>query len=97
MKKSVDDAKIEEVTENLNRTLDFMEKHILKKDEFIVGNEVSLADLIAYCEVMQPIAGKCDVTNGRPKLKAWMERVKQRLSPTVVDAHKTILEKCEMI
>ena len=42
------------------------------------------------CELMQPLAAGQDVSQGRPILAAWMERVKQRLSPHFEPSHKMV-------
>ena len=51
-----------------------------------------MADLIGICEVMQPATLSYDVGKGRPKLTAWIERVKNDLKPhfdeTIVKAQE---------
>ena len=39
---------------------------------------------------MQPLSIGYDVTDGRPALKAWAERVKSKLSPHFESAHKIV-------
>ena len=80
----------------MTRILDFMENHTMREGTYIAGSDVTLADLVAYCEISQLVAGKCDVTSGRPKLGAWMQRVEERLNPTLEDAHKVIYELCKL-
>ena len=49
---------------------------------------MTFADLLAICELTQTLAHDLDLGNsGRPRLQAWMGRVKQELGTTFDDAH----------
>ena len=72
-----------------------VESYFLKGGEykFIGGcDDVTLADMVALCELMQPLSVGYDVANGRPALAAWIERTKSRLQPHFDDAHKAVTE-----
>ena len=88
----MDKAKIQENAGLLDKTLDFMDQHFLQEQSYVAGDDITLADLLCICEIMQPASIGYDITKGRPKLAAWMERVKSRLGVVFDDAHKGILE-----
>ena len=88
----MDEAKIQEYAGLLDKTLDFMDQHFLQKQSYVAGDDITLADLLCICEVMEPASLGYDVTKGRPELAAWMERVKSRLGVVFDDAHESTLE-----
>jgi len=49
--------KLQEVMEGLSTSLKQFEERFLKDKAFIVGSEISLADLVAIVELMQVSAG----------------------------------------
>jgi glutathione S-transferase len=71
--------------------LKMMETAFLRDNQFLCGNEISIADLMAICELMQPIVCGEDVYKGHPKLAAWHERVKAKLQPEFDSAHEAIM------
>ena len=91
-KEAVEEAKIQENDGELHNSLDFIEKYFLQENSYIAGDDITLSDLLCICEIMQPVAIRYDVTKGRPKLAAWMERVKSRLGVVFDEAHEVILE-----
>lgn len=71
--------------------LDFIETNVLQRDvHFIAGDEISIADLVAACEIEQPKLAGYDARVGRPKLTAWMQRVKETTQPDYDEAHKVL-------
>ncbi|KAG2470407.1 GSTT1 transferase, partial [Polypterus senegalus] len=85
-------AKMDSAMEDLNNTLQLFEDKFLQDNPFIVGDEISLADVVAIVEIMQPLGSCLDVFEGRPKLAAWRDRVKDKIGPKLFDeAHKDIL------
>uniref|UniRef100_A0A8C6SU31 glutathione transferase n=1 Tax=Neogobius melanostomus TaxID=47308 RepID=A0A8C6SU31_9GOBI len=84
--------KMARAMEDLNWSLDLIEKTFIKDGGFIGGEQISIADLVAIVEIMQPFASGVDVFQGRAKLSAWKERVVQAVGKELFDeAHKTIL------
>nr|XP_019959738.1 PREDICTED: glutathione S-transferase theta-3-like [Paralichthys olivaceus] len=82
------DAAIEDLTQSLN----LLEEKFLQNKPFIVGDKISVADLVAVVEIMQPVGTGLDVFEGRPKLIAWRERVKKELGEKLFDeAHESIM------
>ncbi|KAK6476405.1 glutathione S-transferase theta-1-like [Huso huso] len=80
-------VKVERAVTELNGTLDKLESMFLKSQPFLCGDDISLADLLAICELMQPLAGGRDVLQDRPKLLAWRSRVQSALQDSFDDAH----------
>ena len=75
----------------LDQALDEIENIFLKDQDFLAGDDMTIADIHGICEMMQSIAAKYDIfTSDRPKLLAWQQRVKQRLHPYFEDAHKMV-------
>ncbi|KAJ7988130.1 hypothetical protein DPEC_G00320430 [Dallia pectoralis] len=86
------------ILEDLEGALTVLEEKFIKDTPFIAGEEISLADLVAIVEIMQPVAAGLDVFEGRPKLSAWRDRVKMEVGKDLFDeAHKGIFEIQEMV
>lgn len=46
-------VKFEKALADLDGTLDMLENMFLKRQAFLCGDDISLADLLAVCELMQ--------------------------------------------
>jgi len=88
--KPVDEESLKTDVENLKQGLDLIEKSFLKNTDFLCGNEVSIADIMAVCEFSQFIVNGRDIFQGHPKLKAYFDRVKARLNPAFDEMHSMI-------
>ncbi|KAM6986787.1 glutathione S-transferase theta-1-like [Aplochiton taeniatus] len=89
--------KMDGALEDLNNSLNLIEEKFLQDKPFIAGEQISLADLVAIVEVMQPVGAGLDVFKGRPKLRTWQERVRTEIGPELFDeAHERILGAEEM-
>uniref|UniRef100_A0A7N8XKX4 glutathione transferase n=1 Tax=Mastacembelus armatus TaxID=205130 RepID=A0A7N8XKX4_9TELE len=85
--------KVDAAVEDLKQSLHLLEEKFLQNKPFIIGNNISLADLVAIVEIMQPVASGLDVFEGRPRLIAWRERVKKALGEKLFDeAHDVIMK-----
>ncbi|MGH0151449.1 UNVERIFIED_CONTAM: hypothetical protein FKN15_024099 [Acipenser sinensis] len=85
-------AKMDSTLEELNTSLQLFEENFLQDKNFIVGQEISLADIVAIVELMQPLGSGLDIFEGRPKLTAWRERVKASIGKELFDeVHELIL------
>lgn len=66
---------LEENVEELNSALKQFEEKFLQDKPFIVGNEISLADLMAVVELMQvsvgPTGSSCQPDFRQSKLGCW--------------------------
>ncbi|TNN52405.1 Glutathione S-transferase theta-1 [Liparis tanakae] len=79
--------------EDLSQSLRTLEETFLQSKAFIVGEEVSLADLVAIVEIMQPVGVGVDVFDGRPALHAWSERVKKAIGEELfAEGHELIMK-----
>uniref|UniRef100_A0A096LZ91 glutathione transferase n=2 Tax=Poecilia formosa TaxID=48698 RepID=A0A096LZ91_POEFO len=85
--------KLDATLEDMKQSLDLLEEKFLQDKPFIVGNKISVADLVAMVEIMQPLGVGMDPFQGRPKLTAWRDRVKKELGVKLVDqAHEALLD-----
>ena len=72
----------------LGKNADVMETHFLDGGKkFIAGDEISVADLFALCELTQPMCAGFDVTATRPRLSTWMKDVIHVTKSEFVAAH----------
>ncbi|XP_076159168.1 glutathione S-transferase theta-1b [Alosa pseudoharengus] len=84
--------------EDLDGSLQLIEEKFLQDRPFIAGNDISLADLVAIVEIMQPVGSGLDVFEKRPKLSGWRNRVRAAIGPELFDeAHQIILSAQEMV
>ena len=58
----------------------------------IVGDELSVADIVAACELMQVTISGRDIFAGHPTLKQWIERVKKETQPYFDQAHQIVFQ-----
>ncbi|KAM9360924.1 glutathione S-transferase theta-1a [Symphorus nematophorus] len=92
MGSEVPKEKMDAAVEDLNQSLKMLEEKFLQGKLFIIGDKISLADLVAIVEIMQPVGTGLDVFAGRPKLIAWRDRVKKALGEKLFDeAHEAIM------
>ncbi|XP_063081925.1 glutathione S-transferase theta-1 isoform X2 [Cavia porcellus] len=77
----------------LDVTLQVLEDKFLQDKAFLVGPQISLADLVAITELMHPVGAGCQVFEGRPKLAAWYRRVEAAVGEDLFrEAHEVILK-----
>nr|BAS29974.1 glutathione S-transferase theta [Cyprinus carpio] len=85
-------AKFKKALTDLDGTLDMLENMFLKRKPFLCGDDISLADLLAVCELMQPMCSGRDVLKDRPKLLSWRSRVQSALSDSFDEAHSVVYQ-----
>ncbi|KTF93905.1 hypothetical protein cypCar_00001876, partial [Cyprinus carpio] len=84
--------KMDAAVKDLKVSLKTFEDKFLQSRPFIIGDKISVADLVAIVEMMQPVGTGLDVFQGRPVLSAWRDRVKKEIGVEVFDeAHKVIM------
>jgi len=67
--------------EALEKALDKLENAFMKDNKFLIGDEITVADLLAVSELIENMVFGRDHTEGRPKLRAYIDRVKEKLNP----------------
>ncbi|NWS67913.1 GSTT1 transferase, partial [Crotophaga sulcirostris] len=89
--------KLQEVMEGLSTSLKQFEERFLQDKDFIIGSEISLADLVAIVELMQPVGVGCDIFEDRPRLMEWRRRVEEAVGKELFfQAHEMILNIKEL-
>ncbi|KAL2091812.1 hypothetical protein ACEWY4_011610 [Coilia grayii] len=88
----VGQERMDSAMEDLTSALAVFEQKFLQQRCFITGKDISLADLVAIVELMQPVGTGLDVFEGRPSLSAWRDRVKKEIGASLFDeAHQVIM------
>ncbi|XP_050087219.1 glutathione S-transferase theta-1-like [Anopheles aquasalis] len=91
MGSTVDPKRADQYRSQMDSCLDFIEQEFLGHGSpYIVGDQISIADLVAACEIEQPRMAGYDPCAGRPNLTQWMERVKSATNPYYEQAHKLV-------
>uniref|UniRef100_A0A3Q3IFM6 glutathione transferase n=1 Tax=Monopterus albus TaxID=43700 RepID=A0A3Q3IFM6_MONAL len=83
----VDEGRLIRALSQLDDTLDKLETMFLRRQAFLCGDDITVADLLAICELMQPLGGGRDVLQGRPQLQRWRSRVQSAISDAFDRAH----------
>ncbi|XP_063769101.1 glutathione S-transferase theta-1-like isoform X2 [Pseudophryne corroboree] len=84
--------KLDPVVTKFNNTLKNIEEYFLQDKPFLAGDEISIADLVAIVEIMQPVGAGIDVFEDKPKLSAWKHRVEEAVGAELFkDAHEAVL------
>lgn len=55
-----------------------------------LGDKVTIADILAVCEMLQVSATGRDMFVGRTTLQSWMERVRSAANPHFDEAHSVL-------
>ncbi|KAF0297405.1 Glutathione S-transferase theta-1 [Amphibalanus amphitrite] len=84
----VDERRAARFQAGMERALDHLEAVWLRDSPYVAGPQLSVADLLAVCELEQPIMVNYDVAAGRPRLAAWMERVRSDCHPVYAEVHQ---------
>ncbi|KAK1893352.1 Glutathione S-transferase theta-1 [Dissostichus eleginoides] len=74
----------------LQETLDQLESMFLRRQPFLCGDDITVADLLAVCELMQPEGGGRDVLQDRPLLQRWKSRVRAAVGDAFDQAHAVL-------
>ncbi|XP_055379262.1 glutathione S-transferase theta-1 [Condylostylus longicornis] len=75
---------------HMEKSLDIMENTWLANTDYLCSNSLTVADIFGACEVEQTALANYDPTEGRPKLKAWLNRVRKQCTPYYEEAHKFV-------
>ncbi|XP_054852755.1 glutathione S-transferase theta-1-like [Eublepharis macularius] len=89
--------KLQDAIEDLTNSMRKLEEKFLQDKPFIVGAEISLADLVAIVELMQPLGAGWDIFESHPKLLEWRRRVEAAVGKDLfMEAHGRILNASEL-
>ncbi|XP_062873740.1 glutathione S-transferase theta-2 [Trichomycterus rosablanca] len=86
----VDGAKLQRALKDLDETLEKLETMFLKEQNFLCGDDITVADLLAVCELMQPLGGGRDVLQNRPRLQQWRTRVQSAAEESFHQIHSLL-------
>lgn len=84
------ERRVQSFEKRMTECLDNIEQLWLDKNEFLAGDEISVADILGVCELEQPRMADYDPRNGRPNINAWMDRVQSIMNPHYDDAHSVV-------
>ncbi|KAJ8415295.1 hypothetical protein AAFF_G00422750 [Aldrovandia affinis] len=87
-----DPVKMDRALAQLSETLEKLESMFLKRQPFLCGDDITLADLLAICEIMQPLGGSRDILKERPQLVTWKTRVQSALNDSFDEAHRVLYQ-----
>uniref|UniRef100_A0A3Q4BYY5 glutathione transferase n=1 Tax=Mola mola TaxID=94237 RepID=A0A3Q4BYY5_MOLML len=86
----VDEGRLTRALSQLDGTLDNLESMFLRRQPFLCGDDITVADLLAICELMQPVGGGRDVLQQRPQLQRWRSRVQAAVGDSFDRAHAVL-------
>ncbi|XP_070760732.1 glutathione S-transferase theta-2 [Enoplosus armatus] len=85
-----DEVRLIRALSELDDTLDKLESMFLRRQPFLCGDDITVADLLAVCELMQPLGGDRDVLQQRPQLQRWRSRVQSAVGESFNRAHAVL-------
>ena len=74
----------------LGKSKKMLETYFLRDRRFICGDEISIADLQAVCELTQFWVAGADPSEGRPVIARWMDDVQATLQPHFDEVHNMV-------
>lgn len=86
----VDEVRLGRALSQLDDTLDKLESMFLRRQPFLCGDDITVADLLAICELMQPLGAGRDVLKDRPQLQRWRSRVQSAVGESFDRAHAVL-------
>ncbi|XP_043924611.1 glutathione S-transferase theta-1-like [Protopterus annectens] len=94
----VSEKALSTAVEELEETLCLLEKTFLQEKNFLCSDDITIADVMAICELMQPLGAGRDVFKKWPKLQAWKEKVEDAVGRQLfMETHKEIYEMPQVV
>ncbi|KAJ9596348.1 hypothetical protein L9F63_012623 [Diploptera punctata] len=81
---------ISEYEDKMKRTLDMIETIWLKSTPYLIGDNITIADLFGVCELEQPRMAGYDPCTDRPQVTAWMNRIREEMNPHYDKLHERV-------
>jgi glutathione S-transferase len=88
--KPIDVKKLESYKEGVSKVLTAIDSYFLQDRKFILGNEISIADLQAVCEIEQVLATGINPLVEHDRLLEWSNRVREATNPHYQEAIKVV-------
>ncbi|XP_071945863.1 glutathione S-transferase theta-1-like [Antedon mediterranea] len=95
--KPKDQEAVDKFVKEAEESIGKINRLFLKGKRFLCGDEISVADLFAICELVQPLAcpsGKGLLKN-QPEIADWMKRVEDKLNPDYDELNKPLKAVCQ--
>ena len=92
-----DEERLAKGQKEVPESLEMFSNHFLKDTPFISSNEISIADLMAECELSQLDLLADGFIQFPPKVQAWMKRCKEFLGPSYDEVYVAINKIREMM
>ncbi|TDG44045.1 hypothetical protein AWZ03_009534 [Drosophila navojoa] len=90
------DNAVNSASKQLEHTLNDFEELFLNSRKFMLGENISYADLSAICEIDQPKSIGYNTFKNRNKLARWYEAVREELGPYYTDVQKEFEAKLKL-
>ncbi|XP_050503681.1 glutathione S-transferase theta-1-like isoform X1 [Diabrotica virgifera virgifera] len=74
----------------MEKSLQDFQNYFLSNGKFINGDQISYADIHAACEIEQTRVAGYDVRDRFPKIKEWIEAVREECNPHYDRAHQFV-------
>jgi glutathione S-transferase len=89
--KAVDKRKLDMYKVEMSKVIGHMDKYFLRDRPYLCGDDITLADLLGACELMQLAAVEEEnFYQANPVVNAWMKRVGERLGPVFGETNKVL-------
>ncbi|CAG5125687.1 unnamed protein product [Candidula unifasciata] len=89
--KPVNQEKVSNCRKEVTKMVEDLESYFLKNTRYLGGDELSIADLLGTCELLQLYGvHEQGLYESSPTVKAWIERVRQDTNPIFDEAHKMV-------
>ncbi|XP_043910126.1 glutathione S-transferase theta-1-like isoform X2 [Protopterus annectens] len=84
--------RLEAVAQEFSTVLDQFEKTFLQGKTYISGEEISVADVVSFCDLIQTTRTGQNIFEKRPKMAAWRQNVESHIGLELInEAQKAAL------